>query len=159
MIECGYWASAGVWVLTLILVFTIVSRFVKCCVVRHCGCNPQLWILDFFQNVLVVFGKVRVIMGQMESFCIPGSNLLRLPDNLNPSKVLHPVVLVDLLGTSSRRSKTWWMILLSVVFLLIAMDSSIVHFYMRSDFGAFALNTGRYSTVISFYDVGDYRRR
>ena len=159
MIECGYWASAGVLgVLTIICVFTRSIRgFISVCVsgLVVCGLSYGYWLVvqDVFSGFLnASWQGTRVIMGNMELLSAiptiepppppPGQ-----PDPFKSAPSLFFWICFVIAGLFNIK-KTWWMIFLSCIYLLIAMDSSIMHFYMRSDFGAFALNTRRYAAVM-----------
>ena len=159
MIECGYWASAGVLgVLTLICVYTrsikgVISVFVSGIVVGALSYGYWIFVQDVFGGFLnQSWQGTRVIMGNMELLsAIPGIEPPPpppgQPDPFKSAPSLFFWICFLITGLFNIR-KTWWMVFLSLVYLLIAMDSSFMHFYMRSDFGAFALNTRRYAAVM-----------
>ena len=162
MIECGYWASAGVLgVLTIILVFTRSLRgflhiAISGLVVATLSYGYWIFVKTVFGGFLEESWQgTRVIMGEMELLsAIPGIEPPPPPPGQPDPFKSAPSLLFWLcffIAALSNIKKTWWMIFLSILYLLIAMDSSIVHFYMRSDFGAFALNTRRYAAVMYLF--------
>jgi hypothetical protein len=159
MIECGYWASAGVLgVLALICIFIrslkgFLGIVVSGLVVVALSYGYWLVVKDVFGGFLEKSWQgTRVIMGSMELLsAIPGIEPPPPPPGQPEPFQSAPSLffwVCFFIGSASNLRKTWWMFLLSGVYLLISMDSSIMHFYMRSDFGAFALNTRRYSAVM-----------